>query len=298
LSSPLQSTKIFNITRASSIFSEPSFFAHYLVAMLGLTLPAVLHRPRLLGSRLVLWCAIGAQMTGLVMSMAMTGFYLLIQLMVVMLLFEGRQTRARLVRWILVLGLAGGIVLVGVQTLTSYPVLELLAARIVGIIRFIMGDQTYLIEGESLFMRISTSQIALRVFQDHPLWGVGLGSYTLVSPQYGEWNPAGFAANTLVDVLAETGIIGFVTLIGLAFSSLFGLWRVFRREHGPDESGPAMSEDRETTRLICRMVFYLLVIEILFWHVGNSLFLPATWFYFGLAGLATVHARRSAAERA
>jgi len=282
-------TLIHQMTRASSIFSEPSYLGHYLVGMLALSLTAAFHRPKLLGSRFTLWLVIGLQATALVLSFAMSSFYIFAQLILVMFIVEGRTVKGK-ISWIvltfLVLGIAAMTV---IEKISGYPITQQLLDRIYGIIMFIGGDEGYMIAGESAFMRVDTARIAMEVWKDHPIFGVGLGSYTLISSRYGEWNPFGWAANTLVNTLAETGIIGFIALMGVGVSNLTGLWRVFHYK-GPKTADNNSTSDLKDLTLAARMVFYLVLVVFLYFHVLGSFYWPNTWLYLGLGGLITIRA--------
>ncbi len=74
----------------------------------------------------------------------------------------------------------------------------------------------YLKEVES---RLELNDIALVMFDDHPVVGVGLNNFEVVLPRY-EANPVIFFGhpvhNLYLLVLAETGVIGLVGFLGLA----------------------------------------------------------------------------------
>jgi O-antigen ligase len=287
LSGVIQSTnQLYNLMRSSSIFSEPSYYGHYLVGMMALSLTAALHYPRIFGKAWVIWLIILVQAAGLVLSQSMGSFYMLAQLLLVMLIVERGASRLKLIGAITVIAGIGLGMMLALQHFTGFTLLQQLLDRVNGIYHFILGDQTYMIEGESAFMRVDTAKIALRVWLDHPFIGVGLGSYTLISEQYGEWNPFGFAANTLVATLAETGILGFLALLGVSVSSLYGLYRVFRR----------VGQKTDLLNIAARMVFYLVLLETLYFHVINSYYWLSTWFYLGLAGLIAIMAHRETRE--
>lgn len=291
LSGPLQSTvEIYNLTRASSIFSEPSYFGHYMVGMMVLSLTAALHYPRIFGKPAILWAIIFIQATGLALSQSMGSFYMLAQLLLVMLIVERGAARAKLLGTVGIIAGIGVAAMLIVELLTGFTVGQQLIDRVYGIYRFILGDETFMIETESAFQRLGTAKIALDVWRDNPFIGVGFGSYTLVSLQYGEWNPFGFPANTLVSALAETGVIGFLALLGVCLSSLYGLYRIFRRTNLR-----IRLEKIESSGLLiaaARMLFYLVLLEVLYFHVINSFYWLSTWLYLGLGGLTAIMAHR------
>ena len=68
----------------------------------------------------------------------------------------------------------------------------------------------------------------LRMFQAHPLLGVGAGNYNNAYPQYAIacWpEPLGHAHNYYINVAAETGILGLLTFLALVAAALYLGWR-------------------------------------------------------------------------
>jgi len=293
LSGSTQTTNILhNLTRASSIFSEPSFFGHYMVGMIVITLIAALHRPKLLGPRALIWAVLIIQTAGLILSFSMGSYFMLAALLLLMLIVERGTVKHKLAAIILsVIGI-GALALIMVELISGYPMAEQLQARVIGIIKYFQGDMGYLVEGESLFQRLDTSRVGLRVWLDHPLTGVGLGSYTLVSYTYGEWNPFGFAANSAVNLLAETGILGFLCFVAIGIASVGPLYGIFRRKirNGFEP------ENHEDLALIARMMFYLVIAELSYFFIMSILFWPGPWFYLGLGGAVAILARRRKRE--
>ncbi len=68
----------------------------------------------------------------------------------------------------------------------------------------------------------------LRMFQAHPILGVGAGNYNNAYAQYAIacWpEPLGHAHNYYINVAAETGILGLVTFLALVAAALYLSWR-------------------------------------------------------------------------
>ncbi len=286
------------MVRSSSIFSEPGYYGHYLVGMMALSLTAAMHRPKLFGSPSLLYGMIGIQIIGLVFSSSMGSFYIFTELILVMILLERRIQRNRILITILAIIIIGGITMSVAESISGFPLREYLSERVYGIYMFVItgGDRSFMVGSESAYQRVDTAQIAMRVWQDHPLIGVGMGSYSLISYRYGDYNPSGFAANALVNILAETGIIGLIAILGVAFSSLMGLFRIFYRkpEHSTTDS---TNTNDEILPLIARMVFYLIAVEMIYFHVISSFYWPGIWFYLGLGGMIVLAARRKETSR-
>lgn len=71
-------------------------------------------------------------------------------------------------------------------------------------------------------------QAALSMFEAAPWLGVGFGNYAVAYPQYSlpHWDdPLGHAHNYYLNVLAETGIIGFAAFVVLWGAVLWQSWR-------------------------------------------------------------------------
>ena len=83
--------------------------------------------------------------------------------------------------------------------------------------------------------RLAHWEAALHMWRDHPWIGVGFGNYAATYPAYaiGRWlDPLGHAHNLLLNVGAETGLIGLMAY-GLFWLSAFALgWQAVRRSTG------------------------------------------------------------------
>jgi O-antigen ligase len=76
---------------------------------------------------------------------------------------------------------------------------------------------------------------AWNMFSDFPYLGVGIGNYGVVYPLYGlrDWpHSLGHSHNFYLNMLAETGIVGFVFYSALVFSALAFAWSVSRSTRG------------------------------------------------------------------
>lgn len=281
---------LYNIfTRAASIFYEPSWFGHYMVRMLALSITAVLHNPNFFGRRWCFYLIIGLQIISLVFSRSVGAYFAFAELILLMFIIERGIYRYKIgltIIWILAIGF---LVTLAMQIVSGYPFLNDIFSRIYGVFMYVVhGDPNYTVAGESLQTRIDIARVGYRVWLDNPVIGTGLGQYTLVSPGYGNPHPAGMADSTLVATLAEMGITGIITLIGIAVSSLYGLRWAFRK-YGIS-SVEKSSTDFESLKLSGRMIFYLILIEIVYFHYLGSLFWVSTWVHLALGGLAALTA--------
>jgi O-antigen ligase len=272
-------------TRAASIFSEPSWFGHYMVTMLALSIPVALHNPRYFGKRWILFTIITIQIISLVFSRSVGAYFGFALLILLMLILERSAQRHKIILAIIyILGL-GFLVTLSMQVVSGYPFVHDILSRIYGVYRYILfSDPNFTVSGESLFGRIDMARVGYKVWLDYPLSGVGLGQYSLVSPAYGNPHPGGASDSTLIATMSEMGILGIVSLLGFIISSLYGLKWAFRKMPYPDRE-KSLNVEYKSLRLCGKMVFYLILIESIYFHMLGSLFWVSTWIYFSLGGL-------------
>jgi len=91
---------------------------------------------------------------------------------------------------------------------------------------------------ESTAIRMELWKSGLRMIRAHPLLGVGLGNFKLLSSDYGgpELKKAGMAHNTYIEIAAETGVPGLLAFLAILYFSFRTLERI--RRHTP-RTGPA-----------------------------------------------------------
>jgi O-antigen ligase len=76
--------------------------------------------------------------------------------------------------------------------------------------------------------RILCWKIALMMFKDHPLFGVGWGQYPDLIRSYGH-NKKLPAHNTPLSVLAETGIFGLIFFLSIIYLTIKQLWMMQKK---------------------------------------------------------------------
>jgi O-antigen ligase len=83
--------------------------------------------------------------------------------------------------------------------------------------------------------RLAHWQAASAMWRDNPWLGAGFGNYAVVYPAYaiGRWlDPLGHAHNYLLNLGAETGLIGIIAYLIFWFSVFGVLWRAIRHSDG------------------------------------------------------------------
>jgi len=84
--------------------------------------------------------------------------------------------------------------------------------------------------------RLELWRLALAMWRDHPLLGVGADNFRRLHPQYGGWLGAGnvpmSAHNQLLESAATTGTLGLLALVGTIVFSARAALRSLRRDRG------------------------------------------------------------------
>lgn len=129
--------------------------------------------------------------------------------------------------------------------------------------------------------RLAIMEVAVKMFENFPLFGAGLGMYEKSFSKY--WQPPpGYekfsylhAHNTYLEVLSEMGIVGFLAFLGIFVAFLKKAFKAIKN----------ISSDREiillglTGNLIATLILALFGSIILVGVQGPALF----WFLFGMA---------------
>jgi hypothetical protein len=84
---------------------------------------------------------------------------------------------------------------------------------------------------DSVFDRSSLARVGLQIAIDHPITGVGKGNYLATYPLYAQRidpslpdTPLG-PHNMLIQIAAESGVLGLAGFIGLFCAAVMGVWR-------------------------------------------------------------------------
>lgn len=118
--------------------------------------------------------------------------------------------------------------------------------------------------------RIAHWQAAINITESYPLTGIGLGNYEIVYDSYRLLNwkePLGHAHNYYLNILAETGIIGF--LIYVAFwMFIFRITWTTRSHPDPLSRSIAIGLLGSWTYIAIHSIFDNLYVNNLFLHIG------------------------------
>lgn len=246
-------------TRAVGLLADPNYFALLLVTAIPLNLYLALNGKlpvtRFFWSALIMLDLIALQKT---LSRSGT----LVLLMTLMTLgWHYRNVLSKLGPRHIGLFIAGsalGLVAVAVMIPDEF------IQRILSLAKY-SGVQSF--EDPSLGRRTSYLVVGMELFRDSPLLGAGPGSFPMYYAQSGF--ASGFnegmsaldiyrqAHNTYLEVLAETGLPGFVCYALLTFSGLAGFYRARRRALQNDQSAQASQIAHTGATFLAMAVFML-----------------------------------------
>jgi O-antigen ligase len=99
--------------------------------------------------------------------------------------------------------------------------------------RIVTSDDTITSDG-----RIQLWSVAWKMWQEHPVLGVGIGQYRAVADQYIFGGVGNIAHNTYLSFLAETGLVGFVVFISLPLAIFV---RVLRSKRDGNTFAPLLA---------------------------------------------------------
>ncbi len=250
--------------RAAGTIGEQNRYAQFMImlAPIGFALVGIARSNRL---RFLAVCATFAALLGFALAFsrgAAVGLGLTFVAAVALKLLRGKQIR-------LVLGAAAIVLLLLPQYLARLSSVGLL----VGVVG--SGDAAVSQADGAVRGRLTEMGAAVLIFRDHPLIGVGPGMFGLYSKDYGQMIGLrslgeGRQAHSLpLDIAAEHGFVGLITMLGLFFVLIRKLLRT--------RNSSVARGDNEGTQLCTGMLLMLLL------YLTTSLFLHLSFIrYFWL----------------
>lgn len=189
------------------IFGNPNELAYSLVILFPLT--AVLSADSRLLRRAFIWAMLGVYGFVVYLTFSRGGMLGLFAVLGLMALVQ-RRASIRLV--------AAGLLVAGVIAVAFY---------------WSRGEGfSNLSEDTSFEQRITTFRTGLRMFQDHPIFGVGINCSPAAWPFYAPknlgYNTWPIIHNTFLQALSETGLAGFLPLTAFFLFQLYRAWKTAR----------------------------------------------------------------------
>jgi len=173
-----------------------------------------------------------ALMAGIGMSWSRGGWLGLAAGLVVVIGLRNRRAATLTIIALLVLALV--VVLVGTGWLPN-----IISARLNDLGNYFVAPDPSRVEitdaNFSVLERLAHWQIGLRMFDDHPWLGVGIGNYAVAYTQYAlpHWYEAlGHAHNVYINFLAETGVLGTGAFAVFWLGAAWLAWRTVARSTG------------------------------------------------------------------
>lgn len=216
--------------RAGGPLASTNFYAMILVALVPLSLDRAWNSPRL-RSRLLAGSAAALIIGATLMTLSRGGLVALMVVIAIMAVWRLNRPS-----FLITLALTG---LVGVWTLSPAAI-----ARFQTLVTLVPGNDAGRVE-EEFGGRTSEMLVALRLFANHPVVGVGLGNYNAHYLDYSrtiglDSRREDRSAHSLyLEIAAEGGAIGLATfglLVGLAFRSIERTRRSLQRGEDVDSA--------------------------------------------------------------
>jgi len=249
-----------NFYRATSIFSEPSFYAQFNTLVLTfLLIPFLRNTKPFLESKLLRACIVIPAIIGMFLTFSLTALFSLSLITLWAMIFEKSNKKV--------------------------GVFDLFTKRVGGIVDVLStgGGRGTSIVGESFFGRLSTIFQGFSIWAEFPITGIGAGCYEY----YSKLNPISFSDSLHSGLLAERGTLGFAAYVSV-FAYLFK--RVFHASRN-EELRSRLSPDMLTMTAIAP---YVMIAHVAFsfstYYWINWIF----WVHHGLVYAIIISAYKSA----
>ena len=218
--------------RATGPMGDPNFFAQIVVVFVPISLERFMHEKRTINRLAALWCLATSILT-VIITYSRGGLVAMIVGVIIYFLYYPPQ-RIQVVF----------IILAVVAIFVSLPRNYL--DRLLTLTKLFGNSTTSRVEERSLQGRLSENLAALEMVKANPLFGVGLNSYKYLFPAYSKKLGLALVAtereahNLYLEVLAETGIIGFsifLLIMGSCIQAMRKVRALFERHEFYDYAG-------------------------------------------------------------
>ncbi len=259
-----------NFYRATSIFSEPSFYASYnIIVMIFLIIPLLKTKSGLIKSNTVKILILIFSVAALFLTFSLTGL-LSFTVLTITVFFIERSKRLNYFIYFL----AGTVFVIMItdslmKDVTNVSVANLFMDRIERISKSSkIGTES--MNGESVNVRVDYQQQAYDIWQQYPILGCGIG---LVG--YNKKVHLIYADTALTQVLAETGIVGIFFYVSF-FAAVLLL--VLRLNILCNKSDVLDDVDKCLAGCCLYLSIHLTIINFI---TANNFITPISWLYFG-----------------
>lgn len=260
-----------NFFRATSIFSEPSAYAGFCnLILICLLVPILRNENPFIPSKKFNILLTVLTVISLFLTFSLTGLVLFFGIIGFAFITDRSKNIIKILKIISIIVILLFITDVIVEATTQISVGALFTQRVGGIISSYTGGHIETTGGESFFSRVSTIGNALDIWFTYPITGIGVGCYYtfLRLPEFG------FSDSGVFSALAETGIIGVLTFIGIFFGLFFECRRFLFTSY--------YQRLNRDTKLMCLFTLYNLLLLSISSITANTFLSSYLWFQIGL----------------
>ncbi len=213
--------------RVTSIFTEPSVLASLNIYLLiFLIIPWVQFRESFIKSTKILMPLILISVITLFLTYSMTGLMGIVGLLLTIILLEKIKSYKMVFKTLLII--------LATILISNFILIEIFNINLLNLFSYRIESVATLgetqIRGESLPTRLLNITSSIKVWMQHPLFGVGLGLLG-----YHKDFPFSFSDVTIFSVLAEAGIFNFILFISFMFSLFITSIKVYKRTRNISE---------------------------------------------------------------
>lgn len=204
-----------NFYRATSVFSEPSYLAMYNSTILMICMvSAFLGSTLLIKNKKWLWTFAIVAIIGNFLTFSLTAVVTIATYVGALFLLEyGGKKKMKIVYSMLLLFLLLFPINYVIEDISKISLLNLFEQRISSVATLNHSES---ISGESFFYRASTMNLAISIWKDSPIFGVGTGMFFYYAPLYypSYYGTIIYTDSGFIQALTEWGVLGFVFFLG------------------------------------------------------------------------------------
>jgi O-antigen ligase len=219
---------IFGFPRIQSTGLEPLYYANYLLIPASLLSMAIAYGYR---RRAALWALLPIATT-VWLTVSRGAIVALIFVLLVGLALTIWHRAYRTAAWMLACAVASAILAYGLLYLGTHYVVQKPTEQTKEALENFRHQTTNVNNGESSTGRALTRSLAIQAWREHPVFGLGPGGFgayaTMQRPEKFSGTD-GIVNNEPLEILAETGLIGGLTLLGFIASVAWLAWRSVKK---------------------------------------------------------------------
>jgi len=265
------SIQFMNLYRATSIFTEPSYYAIFLSSILIFQIvPYIRKQEPFIKNRCVNILILVLTIIALLATFSITAILCVLAIFLGLMIFEYRNFAKKF----LVIVITSLIILIITDLIIKYYTetspIELFYTRIEGIFKTIEGSDRQ-ITGESFKYRTEIIKTGFEIWQKSPITGCGLGNFYL-----NQNKNINFAHDILGNALSEMGLIGTIAILGIFFSIFYFLIKLYKNQYFIELT------DSES-RLLGVFLFIMIQTTTVNFFSSSFLIYANLWLYVGIA---------------